>query len=191
MAPRKRMMDNLVIENATIILRNFSGKEGRYNRAGDRNFGIVLTDELARQMEADGWAIKWLKPKLDIDPEATPTPWLKVKVNYPDPTRTRSRPPQVTIVTSRNKTDLDESDVKVVDWAEITNVDVEVRPYQWTMHEGTPDETSGVSAYLQSIYITIAEDKLRNKYANVPDDGQAPATGEYWDEQDTQYGRPA
>ena len=35
------------------------------------------------------------------------------------------------------------------------------------MHEGTPNERRGVSAYLKSMYVTLKEDYLDMKYANV------------------------
>ena len=59
----------ILIENARIVFRNFEGKEGPYNRAGDRNFCVLLDDDLAGQLLADGWNIKALRAREDDEPD--------------------------------------------------------------------------------------------------------------------------
>jgi hypothetical protein len=66
------------------------------------------------------------------------------------------------MVTSRGRTNLGEAEVDLLDWADITNVDLIVRPYEWTV-----SGKSGIKAYLQAIYVTIEEDALELKYADL------------------------
>lgn len=146
--------DNTVLmEGVRIIFRNFAGKEGQYNREGDRNFAVLLDDKTAAVMAEDGWNVKWLKPR-DDDEDPTPQAYLPVSVNF------RGRPPRIVQITSRNRTTIDESQVEMLDWVDILNVDLIVRPYEWTVNG-----KSGIKAYLQSMYITIQEDPLEAKYS--------------------------
>jgi hypothetical protein len=148
--------DNTVLmEGVRIIFRNFSGREGQYNREGDRNFAVLLDDKTANAMAEDRWNIKWLRPRGDEEGE-TPQAYLPISVNF------KGRPPRIVLVTSRGRTHLDEDSVEMLDWVEIINVDLIVRPYEWTVNQ-----KSGVKAYLQSIYVTIEEDALELKYSQL------------------------
>jgi hypothetical protein len=143
------------MEGVRIIFRNFSGKEGQYNREGDRNFAVLLDETIANSMAEDGWNVKWLKPREEEEGE-TPQAYLQVSVNF------KGRPPRVVLVTSRGRTNLDEGSVEMLDWADINNIDLIVRPYEWSVNGKT-----GIKAYLQSIYVTIEEDALELKYSET------------------------
>lgn len=152
--------DNIIIEGAKLMWRNFEGREGQFNRAGDRNFCIFLEPELADELTAKGWNIKAAKNAEDPDDAQ---PYIQVAVGY------KGRPPKIVLITSQGRTDLEEEDVDMLDWAEIENVDLILRPYDWAMSGKT-----GRKAYLKSMFFTMAEDRLTLKYANVPEVGAPP-----------------
>lgn len=140
-----------LIEDAHIIFRNFSGKEGQYNREGDRNFAVILTPEVAEQMLADGWNVRYLQAREEGDESV---PYISVAVNFDN------RPPRVVMITQTSRTNLDQSSVEVLDWADIKTADIIARGYDWNVNG-----KSGTKAYLQSLFITIEEDYLEQKYA--------------------------
>lgn len=141
----------VLIEDAQIIFRNFAGREGQYNREGDRNFAVILPHDVAQRMEADGWNVRYLQAREEGE---TDTPYLSVAVNF------NKRPPTIVMLTSRARTRLGEAEVEVLDWASIEKSDLIVRAYEWTVNG-----KSGVKAYLQSLFVTIEEDVLEQKYA--------------------------
>jgi hypothetical protein len=149
--------ETIYIEDAQIIFRNFRGEERKFNKAGNRNFCVLLDDEKAHQMEADDWNVRWLQPREDDDPEATPQAILEITLRYDV-----GRPPLVKQITSRGATNLTEDMVGDLDWVDILNVDLGFRPFPWEVNGKT-----GVKAYLQSMYITIEEDYLARKYAEM------------------------
>lgn len=160
--------NNIVIENARIGFRNFSGKEGKYNPAGRRNFCVFLEAELGQRLEEDGWNVRWLEPKDDGEEKQA---YLQVAVSYDN------IPPKLLIISSKGKTVLDEESVGILDWAEIKEVDLIIRPYNWTLHAGTRNEKNGVKAYVKSMYVTIAEDEFESKYYDVPDSASGSIGG--------------
>lgn len=147
--------NNVLMEGVRIIFRNFAGKEGMYNREGDRNFAVLLDDDVAERMAQDNWNIKWLKAREEGEPDQA---YIQVSVNF------KGRPPRVVMITSRGRTPLGEDNVEILDWADISNVDLIIRPYEWAVNG-----KSGIKAYLQSIFVTIEEDALELKYADLDD----------------------
>lgn len=149
MAPKEN--NDVLMEDVEIIFRNFEGKEGMFNDKGDRNFNVILPPDIAEKMDADGWNIKYLKPDED---EEVGRAILPVKVSY------KNRPPRIVTITSRGRTNLDESMIEILDYADIKMVDLIVTPYHWSL----PSGKSGIKAYVKSMFVTLEEDALEIKY---------------------------
>ena len=151
-----------IVEDAQIIFRNFSGAEGPYNPAGDRNFCVILDESVVEDMLRDGWNVKRLKP-LDVEGEEEVEPgaaYIKVKLGY------KGRPPHIVMRTSRARTPLTQDTVDVLDWADIETVDLIAQSYHWSSTQG-----EGITAYLKSMYVTVREDYLQRKYAELDAEG--------------------
>lgn len=157
MANQKKV-SNIIMEDARLIFRNFSGREEKYNRAGDRNFCVFIDDpEMAKQLTDDGWNIRVMPPREEGD---EPRYYLQVAVSF------KNFPPKVFMITRKKKTPLNEETIASLDYAEIRAVDLTIRPYSWVIQEGTKNEKSGIKAYLKTMYITIEEDEFAAKYAS-------------------------
>ena len=153
-----RGTENITIENAHILFRNFSGRESKYNRAGQRNFCVYIDDpEMAQRLIDDGWNVRVRPPREDGD---EPRYYIQVAVSFDN------IPPTVYMFTKRKKVKLDEESIATLDFAEIRNIDLTIRPYNWVIQEGTKNEKSGVKAYLRTMYVVIDEDEFAEKYAS-------------------------
>lgn len=147
------MSKNLLsIENAKIIFRNFEGREDRFNRAGNRNFSVIIEDkEEALRLINDDWNLKVLKPR---DPDESIAYYLPVTVNMEGNT-------SVKLITNKNINTLDADSVSQLDYIEIDTVDLILRPYDWEVNG-----KSGRKAYLKTAYVTMVEDEFADKYAD-------------------------
>lgn len=162
-------MNSLVHENARLMFRNFAGREAPFNAAGDRNFVMFLEPSKAEEMKAEGWNIKYLKPREEDD---EPQAYLGVAVSF------KTRPPKIVVITSKARTEFDEASLPMLDYAEIKNADIMLSAYEWEVNGNT-----GIKAYLKSAFITLNEDPLELKYAEDPTT-QSPAMSSTASEED-------
>lgn len=162
--------EDLTIEDAEIRFRNFSGKEGKFNAKGNRNFCVLLHPDDAQGLMDEGWNIKYLTPR---DPEEESVPYMQVKVKYDGYSK-----PVIWLITEINgqpvkKNKLGEDEIDILDYAEIKKIDMVVRPYNYDIQG-----RKGISGYLKSMYVTIKEDPFAGRYLDVPDSAMGIATGD-------------
>ncbi len=144
-----------MVEDARILFENFAGNPDRYNKlGGKRSFCVILERDVAEQMLADGWNVK-LPDALDNDEDGyEKDAYINVAVSF------SVRPPRIVMMTDTARTNLTESNVEVLDWADIEKVDVIAN----ASHYDKDDGTRGIKAYLKSLYVTINQDALERKY---------------------------
>lgn len=147
-------VNNINIEGATIIWKNFSGERDRFN-PGKRGFSVVIDDSvMADELRQEGWNIKERPLQEGADPSEQE--WtLPVKLNM-------NRYTQVWLIVGNHKTLLDENTVAQLDVVDIIDCDISIRPYEWEMSGRT-----GITAYVDSMYVTIRENKFAEKYADL------------------------
>jgi len=64
------------------------------------------------------------------------------------------------LISGSNRTLLDETNVGVLDTAEIAKCDLIIRPYNWEVNGN-----SGTKAYVKSMYVTLQDDDFGGRYA--------------------------
>lgn len=139
------------IDDASIIYRNFSGEASKFNRAGDRNFAVVISEQwIADALVQEGWNVKIKPPREEGDGVFM---YLPVKVKFND------RGPKVYLKTGDRMNLLDEESVSMLDHIDIISVDMDIRPYDWDVNGQT-----GRTAYLQSMCVTQDVDRFAERY---------------------------
>ena len=181
-------LNDMEVSNAEIIFRNFSGRATDYNREGDRNFSVVISNpEQAVQMFNMGWnvqirpkdantriemknacrtfeeRIEFLRQRGELEDALF---HLKVTVSY----KYDDKAPKVWLYrTAVKKRELmKESNIGTLDKAEIENIDIVINPSFWQKNG-----RSGYMAFLKEAHVTIKESSFVEKYKDYYDEDDA------------------
>lgn len=160
----------LEINDARIIWKNFEGRGDRFNREGDRNFHLVIPtqedcDALLNDCNeyGDSWNVKIKPAREDGD---APFMHMLVKVKF------NGRGPNVYLVpcskeeymakkkagTAPTPVALDETTVKCLDEIDILSADMDIRPYD----DRLPNGSSFRTAYLSAMRVYQRVDRFAN-----------------------------
>jgi hypothetical protein len=160
-----RYIEDVQLDNVRVVFKNFTGREEAYNAEGQRNFHVVLPEETAEKMIADGWNVKKKDPREEGE---KPFYHMKVKVSF------KVKPPRVTMVTKKwnpeleqqtaMRTLLTEDLLMLLDHAEFDRVDMILNASRWEIRG-----EKGVTAYLKTGFFFIHQDPLEERYASIPD----------------------
>lgn len=146
----KRGRDLLIAEDAEIIsnFSNFRGLPSRYNAEGNRNFCLVIPEDMVDGMLHDGWNVKATRPKNE---EYQPQHYIQVNISW------AKFPPSVRFITSRGETEIDESVIGQLDTAEIERMDMAISLSYRTKDDGS----TGIKGYVRTMDVVLYEDPIR------------------------------
>lgn len=141
---------NLVIKNARITLKNFSGRQKRYNDEGDRNFAVYLSEEDATFLAGEGWNVRYFSPR---EGEENGKAFLKIAVAF------GKYPPKIVLIDRGKRDILDENTVHRLDSLELEEINLAIRPYPWEVRG-----QKGIKGYLKTLYARVVVDEFEGLY---------------------------
>ena len=145
----------LVVRDAKIIFRNFSGRDTKYDNSGKKTFCIFIGDRETADMLRDyGWYVKPLKSRNDEEEHFC----IQVTVKFHEDREFLN--PVIEAYTRQQKTVLDDESVGILDFADIYNINIVLSPYYYKDRNGE----SKISAYLKKLAVAIDEDDFSDEY---------------------------
>ncbi len=162
-------MNNLIFEDAQVIFPNFSGREGRYNREGNRCFSVIVqpkdgmtAEEVALKLRDDGWNIK----ERIINGEPTGEYYINgININY-----NFFMKPIIVYESDGNEIELTEELLNgpiaaQLDGRGAERYDISIRPRTWERSDGS----IGIKGYVDEMRI-VAKKSLFGRNSELPFD---------------------
>lgn len=161
----------LSLNHVRVIFRNFSGAQTQYNRSGDINFCVNLSDnlDLANDLLKEGWNVK-IKPAKDE--ESSDFAYLQVKVKF------GFKPPVIYLDREGLAVEplkIDEDNISMLDDIDIVDIDIDIVPYDWEV-----GDKRGRAAYLKGMYVRQNVNRFEQRYVNRVNSLKSTESSETW-----------
>lgn len=164
------MAKNINIENAKIIFKNFSGT--RFND-GKRTFSVIIDEKDAETLRSEGWNVKTFENR-----DGEIINHLPCEIRFQKSEELEHFNPAIWWITGSNRTKLSEKAVGSLDQAEIANVDLVIRPYDYSKKFKIKNGEPFIKAQVKSMYVTVVEDEVDAKYSALRFDNDMPSDDE-------------
>lgn len=154
MAEKRDWIEEIELEDIDVkwSFSHFDGRADTFNDEGDHNFQIILPEETARELAAEGWNVREMDPYEEGDP---PEYLLKVKISY------KYEAPKIYLIKGDRKFRADEADLSDIRRDTCEQIDVIITPSRWVN-----GNRSGVSAYVKELYAKVRESRFEHKYSD-------------------------
>ncbi len=160
-------VNDINITEGQIAYSNFAGRPTQFNpNGGVRTVTFVIPNDIADQLKADGWNIR----EQVINDDGEVRYLLESKLTF----RTREgkpRDPKIFIVRDDGLVHVTEDTVDTLDRADILSVDAVIGPSYWEW-----GGKKGIAAYINSMYVTIKENPIDEKYRKMIEEMNAITT---------------
>lgn len=156
-------INDINIVDGRIVFSNFAGRPTTFKpEGGVRTVTFEMPEDIVPDLQKDGWKIRqWIPASERDNPDARPVYLLEAKISY----RKRDgslKDPKIFLVTKNGLIHVDEEMCDELDRAEIVNVEGVLGPSYWE-YAGK----SGITAYVNCLYITIKENPIEAKYKEM------------------------
>jgi hypothetical protein len=155
-------VSDINITNGEIAYSNFSGRPTVYKpEGGNRTVTFVIPNDVAMDYQEAGWKIR--RQEFPNDPDREPRYLLEATLTF-RMKNGQPRDPKIFIVRPDSLVHVTEETVDALDRAEIISADAVIGPFYWEH-----GNKRGIKAYINSLYITIKENPIDEKYRKYID----------------------
>lgn len=153
-------MNNIEIEDGVIAYKDFSGRVDENNENGEKTVTFAISIDDGLKLIEDGWYLR--KQEFPNDPYREPRYLLKTCITFKTKDG-RPKDPKVFMVREDGSmVHMTEDTIGLLDGADIIKVDAVIGPWRWRRNG-----KEGVKAYVNSMYITVKENRIDAKYRTM------------------------